>query len=180
MPDSDELDLLNECLGTNLPFGTRFDLAEIETDLSSGNRRIEFGVSFISIDLSWSTDSDYRAFPSLEEIDGALYFVVEEANDSEILNAIGRISEFTELVVEPIAIAGANHVGDLLTIEFGSAPDVTWWRIKGDSSVDETFPDDLTSAPGNSITESAVDPGQYTAVVNVAGRGPRYFQRIER
>ena len=92
--DAETIDLINSLLGTSLPPGTPYDLAEIETDVTSGNRRIEFGLSFISLDLGLIVDDSYRPFPTLDEVDLALYFVVEELDDVEIFNALGRVDSF--------------------------------------------------------------------------------------
>ena len=45
--DQEELEYINEIFGTSFPSGTVFDLANIETDITIGDRRIEFGVNFI-------------------------------------------------------------------------------------------------------------------------------------
>ncbi|NNL99239.1 MAG: hypothetical protein HKO62_00725, partial [Gammaproteobacteria bacterium] len=90
----DILDLLDERLGVNLPPGTLVDLAELETTITEGNRRIEFGVSFISLDLTMITDGSYQPFPTLDAADAAVYFVVEELGDVEVLNLLGDITAF--------------------------------------------------------------------------------------
>jgi len=92
--DQETIDLINDILGTNLPAGTPFDLAEIETDITIDDRRIEFGVSFIALDVNTIVGNGYRPFPMLDEVDIALFFVVEELNDVEIYNALGLISSF--------------------------------------------------------------------------------------
>lgn len=92
--DQETIDLFNALMGTNLPAGTPYDLAEIETDVTIGDRRIEFGVSFVSLDLTLVEGNGYRPFPTLDEVDLALYFVVEEVADVEIFNALGLVESF--------------------------------------------------------------------------------------
>lgn len=93
-PDSDELVLFNQIFGVNLPPGTQFDVAQIETDITVGSRRIEFGVSLLFTNLNYFTNSAYGPFPPLGEADFALYFVVEEVSDEEIYTAHGILTEF--------------------------------------------------------------------------------------
>lgn len=63
-------------------------------------------------------------------------------------------------------------------IDFTGPPNTasTAWRVKGSSSL-INFPDDLTAL--STITEMPAGSGNYRAVVDVSGRGPKYFVRIE-
>jgi probable HAF family extracellular repeat protein len=180
LPEPGELALFNSCLGTSLPEGTRFDLAEIEVDLSFGIKRLEFGVSLISLDLNWLSGADYREFPSLDEVDLGLYFVVEDRLGEEIYNAVGVLTEFAKEQVDPIVITDVRRSADTVTIEFRSTPSVSTWRIRGTAGLDQPFSEDLTALPGTTIMEEPLVPGTYHAVVDVAGRGGRYFLRVER
>ena len=103
--DAGTIALINALLGTSLPVGTPFDLAEIETDITTGNRRIEFGVSLISLDLSLITSSDYRPFPTLGEVDVALYLVLEEVDDVVIFDALGQVTSLSTRIA-PGTVAG--------------------------------------------------------------------------
>lgn len=176
--DTEALALVNALGGSNYPEGTQFDFAEIATQRSSGNRRIEFGVSFISADLGLLTNTNYRAFPLVADVDLAIYFVVEFENDVEIFNAIGQITEFHP-PVSMIDISTASLSGGVFTIGFSSVPGVKSWQVKGGSSPAGGYPDNLTG-PGTTIIEGAAQSGDYTAEIDVTGRGPSYFVRIQK
>lgn len=176
----DELELLSSCLGVDIPAGTPIDLSEIETDLTVGPRRIEMVISFISLDLASFSGSSFRPFPSLGEVDLAVYSILEEVGDDEVYAALGVITEFRVMKVDPIVITEIARDGDVLKLVFESSPGVTGWQFKGDAEMEVGFRDDLTSLPGTLVTEEAANPGRYRATVNVAGRGERYFLRIER
>jgi probable HAF family extracellular repeat protein len=178
-PAAEDLGLINTILGTNLPVGTELDVAEIETRVTDGNRVIEFGVSFISQDLSLLDGSDYRPFPTLEEVDAAVYFVVESVDDVEVFNAIGRISEFFSAVTD-ITVVATRYAGDTFEIDFVSSPGVTGWQVRAGSNPGGDFPDDLSALPTTMITESAVNPGTYTVVIDISGLDAATFIRIER
>lgn len=180
LPNPDELALLESCLGTTLPEGTRVDMAEIEVDLSFSIKRLEFGVSLVSLDLDWISGPEYREFPSLDEADLGLYFVVEERLGTETFNAIGVLDAFAVEVLDPIIITDVRRVGGDVLIAFDSTPGFSLWRVEGDPALDGGFPQDLTGLPGTSVVEDAGNPGSYTATVRVAGRGPEYFLRIAR
>ena len=95
LPASQEIvDLLADLKGIVIALNTPVDLAEIETDITQGNHRIEFGVSFLSLDTSVLSGTSYQEFPSLEEVTVAVYFIVEEIDESEVLNILGEITEF--------------------------------------------------------------------------------------
>ena len=178
-PPAEDLELINTILGTTLPVGTEFDIAEIETRITQGNRVIEFGVSFISQDLTLLDGSDYRAFPTLEEVDAAIYFVVESVNDEEVFNALGRISEFFPAITDIMVIA-TRYAGDTFEIDFLSRSGVTGWQVRGGSSPGGDFPDDLTSLSTTMITESTEKHGTYTVVIDISGLDTATFIRIER
>lgn len=178
-PPAEDLELINTILGTNLPVGTEFDMAEIETRITDGNRVIEFGVSFISQDLTLLDGSDYRTFPTLDEVDAAVYFVVESVNDEEVFNAIGRISEFFPAITDIMVIA-TRYAGDTFEIDFVSRPGVTGWQVRGGSNPGGDFPDDLTALSTTTITESSENPGIYTVVIDISGLDAATFIRIER
>lgn len=178
-PPAEDLDLINTILGTNLPVGTEFDMAEIETRITDGNRVIEFGVSFISQDLSLLDGSDYRTFPILDEVDAAVYFVVESVDDEEVFNAIGRISEFFPAITD-ITVVATRYAGDTFEIDFVSRPGVTGWQVRGGSHPGGDFPDDLTALSTTSVSESTENPGTYTVVIDISGLASPTFIRIER
>lgn len=100
--------------------------------------------------------------------------------DDEVYSALGVISEFQEQKIDPIVITEIARDGDVLNLIFESTPGVTGWQIKGDLEMEPGFRDDLTSLAGTLVTEESTQPGRYRATVDVAGRGGRYFLRIER
>ena len=71
-----------------------------------------------------------------------------------------------------------ERLGDTLAIDLASIPGVTNWQVKGGSSPDGGFPDDLTAA--SILREGPTGTGVYKALVNIAGKGDRYFVRLER
>ena len=89
---TDEIDLINELLGSSLPPGTLFDAIQVETDTVIGNRRLELGMSYISLDTTLIVDASYQLLPAPSDVDLVLYFVVEAINDVEVYNALGLVS----------------------------------------------------------------------------------------
>ncbi|MFK8016541.1 MAG: hypothetical protein AB8G17_14000 [Gammaproteobacteria bacterium] len=89
---SDDVALFNALLGTSLPPGTLFDAIQVETDTVNGNRRLETGLSYISLDTTLITDTSYQFLPNLADVDLVLYFVDEEIDDVDVYNALGLVS----------------------------------------------------------------------------------------
>lgn len=172
---ADELELINECLGLNLPAGTRVDLAEIESERTIGDRRLEMGLSFVSLDLNLFDGSAYRTFPSLEEVDFAVYFLLEEESGEEIFNALGVITGFRR-VDHSIRISQISLEGNTMVVDFSAAPDLGDWRIMGSADPAAGFPDLLPAV----VTEDPEVTGKYRAEMEVGDRGASYFVRVER
>jgi hypothetical protein len=63
--------------------------------------------------LNYLTNSAYRPFPSLDEADFALYFVVEELSDEEVYNAVGLLTEFGPATVTGPCLGGDDFDDNL-------------------------------------------------------------------
>jgi len=174
--EQEDIDFLNQNFATNFQAGSTFDVVSIETDITNGDRRIEFGVNFIFSDTQYLTDSSYRAFPALEDADLAIYFIVEEQSDNTIYSATGQITEFGPQLPS-IGVQEAIISNQILTLTFRATPNVTGWKVKGDTDLDSNFSDDLTTS--STITQSAEAPGTYTAQIDLTDSEPNYFLRIE-
>jgi hypothetical protein len=75
----------------------------------------------------------------------------------------------------PLVVTGVSKSGNNLTVTFTGKPaNAANWLVKGTSTL-ISFPDDMT--PLSVITEPSA--GSYQAVVDVTGKGPKYFVRIE-
>ncbi|MEZ5275074.1 MAG: hypothetical protein R3F07_01685 [Opitutaceae bacterium] len=179
VPEEDDWALINDVLGASLPTGTAFDLAEIETRISEGNRTIEFGISLISRDLDLLDGSDYRSFPSLDQADAAIYFVVESINGEETFYALGRVSEFFTAPTD-VTITDVHYADETVTIDFESKPGVAGWRLTQDTNPGGTFTTDLTLLGTTTIMESTETPGLYRASFALTNLESAVFVRIER
>ena len=177
--DADGLAIVNACLGMNFPAGTMFDIVDVETRLLDGNRELEFGLSFLSTDLSYLTSTDYRSLPALTEVDLAIYFVTESIADVEVYSAIGQLTDFTEVVEEHFLVTEATLSGNLFTVQFTADPGITSWKVVGTNDLSAGFTDDLSAAPGTSVSESSDSPGSYTATVDVSENLKGYFIKVQ-
>jgi hypothetical protein len=80
----------------------------------------------------------------------------------------------------PPEIHGISRSGNTLFIDFsGSASPYGTknWLVRGTSSLADGFPDNLDSA--TTVIKSMSGSGIYKAIIDLTGRGERYFVRIE-
>ena len=111
--DQEEIELINEIFGTSFSIGMSFDLANIETDITIGDRRIEFGVNFMFLS-NYLNGADYRTFPPLVEAELAFFFVVEERFDDEIFNLFGQVTEFGSAAPAVDPLIGGTPIDGLV------------------------------------------------------------------
>ena len=71
-------------------------------------------------------------------------------------------------------VKAVSRVGNTLYVDFTGRPDVVAWKVRGTSSLAAGFNDILTGVmPGPPGT------GIHKAIIDITGRGDRYFVRIE-
>ena len=80
----------------------------------------------------------------------------------------------------PLEIHGVSRSGNTVFIDFsGSALPLGTgsWKVRGTSSLEAGFNDNLDSA--TTVIKSMSNSGIYKAIIDISGRGERYFVRIE-
>jgi hypothetical protein len=75
-------------------------------------------------------------------------------------------------------VSSVVRSGDTLFVDFAGNPAHLSWKVKGTSSLENGFNDDLTS--GSQIVPGPPGSGIHKAIINVEGRGDSYFVRIEK
>lgn len=86
-----------------------------------------------------------------------------------------RVLSGTPTGIAPKVSSVTKNGDDLEFTFFGGSG---WnYFIEGGSNL-SSFPDDLTDAPGTTITETPADSGIFTGAVDVSGKGPSYFLRF--
>ncbi len=71
-------------------------------------------------------------------------------------------------------VTSVTRNGDTLYVDFIGRPEITSWKLKGTSSLQAGFDDTLTG-----VMAGPSGTGVHKAIINIAGRGDRYFVRIE-
>ncbi|MEK7953218.1 hypothetical protein [Luteolibacter soli] len=77
-------------------------------------------------------------------------------------------------------VHGVSRIGNTLFIDFSGSANkfgINPWKIRGSSSLDGGFNDNLDSA--TTVVTSMSASGIYKAIIDISGRGDRYFVRIE-
>jgi hypothetical protein len=91
-------------------------------------------------------------------------------------NQNDRISA-SDRLASGFQVKSMSRSGDQLFLDFATGPEIEALRIVGTSSLEEGFTEDLSdqtiSVPG------PPGSGLQKAIVNIAGKGPRYFIRLE-
>jgi hypothetical protein len=81
---------------------------------------------------------------------------------------------------DPLPVAatvfGASRKDKTMTVDFLAPPGVASWGVKGSTNL-VSFADDLT--PSSTIVDGPAGTGIKKAVVDVSGKGPAYFIRLE-
>ena len=96
-------------------------------------------------------------------------------------------SDFYENPVMPsdaptggVEVLGVARVGDTLYLDYSAAANdlgVSYGVVRGSSSLEDGFTDDLSAVTTRMGSQSTA--GVYKAIIDISGRGDRYFVRIE-
>ncbi|MCW1884636.1 hypothetical protein OKA04_07820 [Luteolibacter flavescens] len=77
-------------------------------------------------------------------------------------------------------ITGYSRIGDKLYIDFSGQANrfgISNWKVRGTDSLEDGFRDDLGSV--TTVMAGMSASGIYKAIIDISGRGDRYFVRIE-
>jgi hypothetical protein len=98
-----------------------------------------------------------------------------------------EVSDFGQTLVKPSdaptggpEILGFSRSGNTLFIDFTGAANpfsASFWKVRGTASLTDGFPDDLGSV--TTVMAGQSGSGIYKAIIDLTGRGDRYFVRIE-
>lgn len=105
-----------------------------------------------------------------EELYEMHFTSLTDFNQNDSISASDRLASGFE-------VKSVTRSGDELFLDFATGPEIEALRIVGTSSLDDGFTEDLSAQtigipgpPGSGLQK---------AIVNIAGKGPRYFIRLE-